>query len=186
MSAHRSYITAGQQHEIEFENLVDTYYGPLYRFAMSLSRSESDAADLVQDTFLTWGAKGSQLKDPSKVKAWLFTTLHRRFLEAQRRTTRFPHLEVEQVEMELPNIEPALVEQLDGQAILELLQQVDSQFQAAVALFYLEDCSYNEIAAILNVPLGTVKSRIARGLAQLRTLVLQRDAGGTTRRPKPC
>jgi RNA polymerase sigma-70 factor (ECF subfamily) len=56
---------------------------------------------------------------------------------------------------------------------VELLGQVDHQFQAAVALFYLEDYSYNEIASILGVPLGTVKSRIARGLGQLKALVLK-------------
>jgi RNA polymerase sigma-70 factor (ECF subfamily) len=53
------------------------------------------------------------------------------------------------------------------------LAQVDPQFQSAVALFYLEDYSYNEIAAILEIPLGTVKSRIARGLTQLKALVLK-------------
>jgi RNA polymerase sigma-70 factor, ECF subfamily len=53
---------------------------------------------------------------------------------------------------------------------------VDEQFQAAVALFYLEDYSYNEIASILEIPLGTVKSRIARGLAQLKELVLRKAA----------
>jgi RNA polymerase sigma-70 factor (ECF subfamily) len=63
------------------------------------------------------------------------------------------------------------VEQLDAQAVLDLLSQVDPQYQAAVALFYLEDYSYLEIAEILQVPLGTVKSRIARGLTQLKCLV---------------
>jgi RNA polymerase sigma-70 factor (ECF subfamily) len=57
-----------------------------------------------------------------------------------------------------------------------MLSQVDPQFQAAVALFYLEDYSYNEIAAILEVPLGTVKSRIARGLRQLKRM-LKSEAG---------
>jgi RNA polymerase sigma-70 factor (ECF subfamily) len=60
--------------------------------------------------------------------------------------------------------------------VLQLLGQVDEQFQAAVALFYLEDYSYNEIATILEIPLGTVKSRIARGLGQLKDLVLRRAA----------
>ena len=55
-------------------------------------------------------------------------------------------------------------------------QVADEQFQAAVALFYLEDYSYNEIAGILDIPLGTVKSRIARGLAQLKELVLRKTA----------
>ena len=56
---------------------------------------------------------------------------------------------------------------------MQMLGKVDAQFQAAVALFYLEDYSYNEIAEVLDAPLGTVKSRIARGLAQLRALVLE-------------
>jgi RNA polymerase sigma factor (sigma-70 family) len=174
VSAHSSYNKAGQQPELDFENLVEFYYGPLYRFAMSLTRTESSAGDLVQDTFLAWAAKGHQLRDTSKVKAWLFTTLHRRFLESQRRATRFPHVEVDEGAEDFPNVEPTLVDQVDARTVVQMLAQVDSQFQAAVALFYLEDYSYNEIASILDVPLGTVKSRIARGLTQLRTLVLKR------------
>ena len=146
--------------------------GPLYRFAVSLTRAEADACDLVQETFLTWATKGHQLQSPGKVKSWLFTTLHRRFLEARRRSTRFPHLELTVAREELPRVEPELVNGMDGKQVIELLHRVDEQFQAAVALFYLEDYSYNEIAAILDIPLGTVKSRIARGLAQLKMLVL--------------
>jgi RNA polymerase sigma-70 factor (ECF subfamily) len=59
--------------------------------------------------------------------------------------------------------------------LLDLLAQLEPQYRAAVSLFYLEDYSYNEIAAVLDVPLGTVKSRIARGLAQLRELVQRAD-----------
>jgi RNA polymerase sigma factor (sigma-70 family) len=159
--------------------LVEFYDGPLYRFAMSLTRTESDAGDLVQDTFLAWAAKGHQLRDKSKVKSWLFTTLHRRFLEAQRRIVRFPHLEMDEAAEDLPSLEPGIVNQLDAQTIVQMLSQVDPQFQAAVSLFYLEDYSYNDIAAILEVPLGTVKSRIARGIAQLRNLVLKHSTGRT-------
>ena len=167
----RSHDQAGRPADWDFEHLVDFYYAALYRFAMSLTRAESDAGDLVQDTFLAWAAKGHQLRDKTKVKSWLFTTLHRRFLETQRRIVRFPHLQMEEASQDLPNIEPAIAQQLDSTAVVQLLERVDSQFQAAVALFYLEDYSYNEIAAILEVPLGTVKSRIARGIAQLRNLV---------------
>lgn len=177
MPARTSYEQDRQRGELDFQVLVDQHYAPLFRFAMSLTRAETDAGDLVQDTFLTWAAKGHQLRDSTKVKTWLFTTLHRRFLETQRRTTRFPHLELVEAEPELPSLEPDMVTHLDAHAVVELLAQVDAQFQAAVALFYLEDYSYNEIAAILEVPLGTVKSRIARGLAQLKTLVLRREPG---------
>jgi len=171
MAARVSYSEDRQRGAVDFDRLVELHYGPLYRFAMSLTRTESDACDLVQQTFLTWATKGHQLQDVAKVKSWLFTTLHRCFLESRRRTTRFPHLEIEEAGPELPNVEPDQVRRLDAQDALQLLSQVDEQFQAAVALFYLEDYSYNEIAGILDVPLGTVKSRIARGVIQLRELV---------------
>jgi RNA polymerase sigma-70 factor, ECF subfamily len=181
-----SYNEGRQRNDLDFQGLVELHYGPLYRFAMSLTRAESDANDLVQETFLTWAEKGHQLQNPSKVKSWLFTTLHRCFLETRRRSTRFPHLELTAADAELPNVEPELVNRLDAQHIVELLAQVDSQFQAAVALFYLEDYSYKEIAVILEVPLGTVKSRIARGLAQLKVLVLETAPGkAASREEKP-
>jgi RNA polymerase sigma-70 factor (ECF subfamily) len=173
VAARSSYDQDRQSGALDFQYLVELHYAPLFRFAMTLTRTESDAADLVQETFLAWGTKGHQLRDSTKVKAWLFTTLHRRFLESQRRITRFPHLELEHAASELPNVEPELAEHLDAHTVVALLAKVDPQFQAAVALFYLEDYSYNEIAAILEVPLGTVKSRIARGLSQLKNLVLE-------------
>lgn len=73
----------------EFEELVDAHYQALYRFAMSLARDTDTAGDLVQETFCIWAAKGGQLKDRSKAKTWLFTTLHREFLSLRRRASRF-------------------------------------------------------------------------------------------------
>jgi RNA polymerase sigma-70 factor (ECF subfamily) len=72
----------------DFETIVAAYYEPLYQFAFSLTRSESDACDLTQQTFYVWATKGHQLRDASKVKSWLFTTLHRGFLESHRRQAR--------------------------------------------------------------------------------------------------
>ena len=166
----------------QFETIVCEHYEPLYRFAMSLTRAESDAWDLTQQTFYRWATKRRQLLDPSKAKSWLFTTLHRCFLESRRRTTRFPHLEISEAEAELPKVEPELLNYLEARDVLGLLGQVNEQFQSAVGLFYLEDYSQQEIATILDVPLGTVKSRISRGLAQLRELVLRRaSAPGAAR-----
>ncbi len=173
MAARDSHNQDRQPGVSDFQSLVDLHYASLFRFAMSLTRAENDASDLVQDTFLTWAAKGHQLQDQTKAKTWLFTTLHRRFLETQRRITRFPQVDIEEIVDDLAKVEPELVNQLDAQAAVALLGQVDAQFQAAVALFYLEDYSYNEISNILGVPLGTVKSRIARGLTQLKALVLR-------------
>jgi len=159
---------------LDFETIVARHYGPLYRFALSLTRAESDARDLTQQTFLIWASKGHQLQDASKVKTWLFTTLHREFLHTRRKANRFPHQELETAGDDLPWVPPEVFNQLDGQTMIQLLALVDEIFQAPVALYYLEDYSYKEIGDILQIPLGTVKSRIARGLAQLQTQILDR------------
>lgn len=155
----------------DFEGLVAQYYGPLYQFAFSLTRSEADACDLTQQTFYVWATKGHQLRDLTKVKTWLFTTLHRQFLETRRRHNRFPHEELGAVDLELPVVNPVTVSQLDAERVLTSLASVAENYQAPVTLFYLEDCSYREIAEILELPLGTVKSRISRGIAQLQQLL---------------
>jgi RNA polymerase sigma-70 factor, ECF subfamily len=150
---------------------VARFYEPLYQFAFSLTRSEADACDLTQQTFYVWATKGHQLRDPDKVKTWLFTTLHRQFLESRRRQTRFPHQELDTAEFELPTIQPNAISQLDTANVLAALARVDESFQAPVALFYLQDHSYKEIADVLGLPLGTVKSRISRGIGQLQKLL---------------
>lgn len=167
----------------DFEGLVARYYEPLYQFAFSLTRSEADACDLTQQTFYVWATKGHQLRDPDKVKTWLFTTLHRQFLESRRRQGRFPHQDLEAAEFELPVIQPNAISRLDTAKVLAALARVDETFQSPVALFYLQDCSYKEIAGILGLPLGTVKSRISRGIGQLQKL-LARDLPQTNDKPR--
>jgi RNA polymerase sigma-70 factor (ECF subfamily) len=168
---------------LDFENLVARYYRPLYQFALSLTQAEADACDLTQQTFYVWATKGHQLREASKVKSWLFTTLHREFLESRRRQTRFPHLELSQAANELPTLDPARVNQLDSPQVLQSLAKVDEIYQAPIALFYLEQYSYKEIASILDVPMGTVKSRIARGIAQLQR-ALASPPGGEIQRER--
>jgi RNA polymerase sigma-70 factor, ECF subfamily len=173
--------SAEQRVSLDFESLVARYYRPLYQFALSLTQAEAEACDLTQQTFYVWATKGHQLRDATKVKSWLFTTLHREFLESRRRQTRFPHHELEQVEAELPTISPARINELDSAQLLQALAQVDEVYRAPVSLFYIEDCSYKDIAEILGIPMGTVKSRIARGIAQLQKLLADIDPRG----PKP-
>jgi len=156
---------------VDFESLVDRFYGPLYQFAFSLTRAEADACDLTQQTFYIWAAKGHQLRDQTKVKTWLYTTLHREFLELRRKQTRHPQVDLEQAAGELPAVAPITMSRLDAAQVVEALSRVAEPFQAPVALFYLQDCSYLEIAEILGVPIGTVKSRLARGLGQLQQLL---------------
>src|SRR5216117_4538797 len=151
--------SAGTVVSLDFESLVARYYRSLYKFAFSLTQAEADACDLTQQTFYIWATKGHQLRDRSKVKSWLFTILHREFLNIRRRTVRFPHFELSDAIEELPTILPEVVNTLDSAQVLESLGQVQGPYQAALSLFYMEDYSYKEIADILGVPLGTVRSR---------------------------
>src|SRR5258705_2417657 len=98
----------------QFEAIVTQHYEALYRFALSLTRAEADACDLTQQTFFIWASKGHQLRDKSKVKTWLFTTLHREFLETQRRRIRFPHHELDETDYDLPAILPEAMSRIDG------------------------------------------------------------------------
>ena len=166
-----------------FEALVREHYEPLFRFAMRLTRRECDACDLTQETFCVWAMKGHQLRDVSKAKAWLFTTLHRAFLKGRKRQNELLDHEGEEAAHQLPAPPPEFGDHDDLSRLLPALARVDEVYQAAVSLFYLEVRSYGDIALILDVPVGTVKSRIARGLAQLREILLSESSHPPCNRP---
>ncbi len=159
---------------IDFQRLVDRHYVPLYRFALSLSKSEADAADLTQQTFFLWASKGNQLRDRSKAKSWLFTTLYREFLSRRRHEVRFPKIELDDVREEEMSNSPS-VNAFDSATALQALREVEEPFRAPLTLFYLEQFSYQEIADMLEVPIGTVMSRLSRGKALLRHRLVARE-----------
>jgi len=161
---------------MDFEVLVDAYYRPLYQFAMSLTRCEAEASDMTQQTFAIWAAKGHQLRDPSKVKTWLFTTLHREFLSARRKQHRHRHEELDEESEDLAVIEQATEQRLDAASVLGALARLGEAYHAPIALFYLNEHSYQEIAEILEIPVGTVQSRISRGKVQLQRILMERDS----------
>ena len=152
-----------------FSQLVDAHYASLYRFALSLARREADACDLVQQTFYIWATKGDALREMSKAKSWLFTTLYREFLRGRRRDSRATSIEdLPPGEQDIAAEEVDRVAKMDAAGVVAALQSVDEVFRAPLTLFYLEDLSYIEIAEALDVPIGTVMSRLSRGKAQLR------------------
>jgi RNA polymerase sigma factor (sigma-70 family) len=153
--------------DLQFENLVKLYYSDLYRFGLSLTGNETDAADLTQETFYIWANKGHQLQNAASVKGWLFTTLHREFLKTCRRRNRFSNESVDERMEDLPNVPADCVERADSQTLLRILGEIAEDFRAPLVLYYMEDLSYKEIADILALPLGTVQSRIARAKIQL-------------------
>ena len=152
---------------VDFERLVDAHYAALYRFALSLAKNAMQAADLTQQTFYLWAAKGHQLRDTSKVKTWLFTTLYREFLGGQRHEVRFPKVGLEEAPEQTAS-NPSVYETIDAAAAVTALQGLEENYRAPLTLFYLKQFSYAEIAEVLEVPIGTVMSRLSRGKEYLR------------------
>lgn len=153
---------------VDYTWAVEQFYEALYKFAFSLAGNESDAADLTQDTYRVLLTKGDAIRDASKVKSWLFTTLYRQFLGRRRRATRFPETPVESAEWELPTITPSHADNLDGSLVVAALQQLEEKYRAPLAMFYLEELSYKEMAAVLGLPIGTIMSRMSRRKEILR------------------
>ncbi len=167
--------------EADYERAVATYYESLYAFGYSLAGNAHDAAELTQETYCRLLTKGGQLRDATKLKAWLFTTLYRVFLGWRQRQTRWPHLEISTVEGELPTLTLEHLDVLRDEAVHDALVALEEHYRAPLTLFYLNDHSYEEIAAILEIPVGTVMSRLSRAKALLRQrLVTQTTAEPAT------
>ena len=161
---------------LDFDEIVSAYYQPLYRFGYSLAKNEHEAGDLAQQTFFIYAEKGGSLRDKSKVKSWLFTTLYREFLRRKRKHERVDHYEPEMLEAAGGTVEPHIRRSLDANLAVEALDEVDEVYRQPLALFYLKDLSYKEIADVLDVPIGTIMSRLSRGKAQLRDIFKRKEA----------
>jgi RNA polymerase sigma-70 factor (ECF subfamily) len=151
-----------------FQRLIDTWYQPLYRFALSLARNGDDALDLTQQTFARWAEKGSMLRESDKAKSWLFTVLYREFLNTRRLRQREVLGEADNALESAPLHDDPAAMKVDSTAALAALWELEETFRAPITLFYLENHSYKEIATILDLPIGTVMSRISRAKVQLR------------------
>ena len=155
----------------DITSIVNSLYGSLYQFAVGLTKSESDALDLVQQTFLTFGQRLDQIRDFSKIMSWLFTTLRRQFLLKIRRYKKHPEVQFRAEAHDFPAEDPEIWRSLDARSVREALLQVDEKYRVALELFYLNNLSYREIVDALGIPIGTVMSRLSRGKAQLRSIL---------------
>jgi RNA polymerase sigma-70 factor (ECF subfamily) len=153
--------------------IVDEHYEALYRFALSLARNEVEAADLTQQTFFILAQHAKQIRDPAKVKSWLFTTLRREFLHLKRQEVHHPHEEFRPELHGDVSMDSAILRTIDAKAVAEALHSVDPVFRSVLELFYYGGLSYREISEALGVPVGTVMSRLSRGKQQLREVLFQ-------------
>jgi RNA polymerase sigma-70 factor (ECF subfamily) len=165
---------------MDVAQLVAEHYQAVYRYAYRLSGLPADAEDLTQQTFLVAQRKLPQLREDANARSWLFTVLRNCFLKERERRRPVPavnlHLSVDNIPVEVPK-----EEEIDRQQLQEALDQLSEDFRLVLVMFYFEDRSYREIAEELELPIGTVMSRLARGKAFLRSKLFEPAMAGPRR-----
>lgn len=155
-----------------FEQIVDDHYQGLYRFALSMCRREATAQDLVQQTFLQWARKGHTLRDVTKIKTWLFTTLYRDWLGIARREKKHEQVEFDaDLHGAVQDDDDEPPPRVDNATLHAALEELPNDYRAPLVLFYLKELSYRDIAETLGVPIGTVMSRLSRAKDRLRAIL---------------
>ncbi len=169
-----------------FTELVSRHQDALYTMALRLLGRPEDAADVVQETFLRAYVNLPKLRGVA-VKGWLFRVAVNAARDVQRRAVRRPTSPLEDGEGKIIDLpDPALGPDATAEAreragaIREALLALPLEFRQALVLRDVNDLSYEEVATVLRVPLGTVKSRISRARAQVaQTLHAQPSLFGT-------
>ena len=165
------------------------YLDAVYRFALGLTASADEAEDLVQETFLRALRSWDQYTRGTRAKSWLFTICRNVFLRERQRTRRHEEILSESVDRSGPArahaVSPlwASVEDVDPEGgffgkvvdarILEAIFELPEEYRTAVVLSDVEGLSYAEIAELVQVPVGTVKSRLFRGRRRLQELLYE-------------
>jgi RNA polymerase sigma-70 factor (ECF subfamily) len=147
--------------------LVDAHYDSLYRYAYRLAGSAVEAEDLTQEAFGKALARLPQLRDPAKAKSWLFRILRNAYLHRLRDERRHKTVSLDGIG-ELPADPPDEPPEIDPARLQEALNELDEGFRTPLILFYFEDFSYRDIADQMDLPIGTVMSRLARAKVYLR------------------
>ncbi len=168
-------VNGQSQPRLDFSDYLDGLYG----YAMVLSRNSADAEDLVQETCLRALRAIQGLRAEASVKSWLFTILRNIWLNQLRQRRASPGLIELNVNDNKAN-EPAdgkqdpyadYVSRTQREQVRTAIQELPVEFREIIILREYEELSYQEIAALLDCPVGTVMSRLARARSKLRELL---------------
>jgi len=152
----------------DFLQLLQTEIPRLRRYARALTRDGSRADDLVQSCLVRAIAKGNLWEPGTDLRAWLFTILHNQHVNDVRRSVREgARVQLEEVRATL-TAPPNAVAALQLRDLERAIATLPAEQRQAILLVGLEGLSYEKVAAILDVPVGTVRSRLSRGRDTLR------------------
>lgn len=170
--------TSKHSHESAFDSQMLPHIDALYRTALGMTRNPQDADDLVQETYLRAFQYFHQFEGGTNARAWLFRILTNLFINNYRKKTREPE-RVSYDEMEdffLYNRladahysdggltpEAAIMQKVEVEAIQDAINKLPDEYREAVILSDLNEFSYQEISEMLEIPIGTVRSRLSRG-----------------------
>lgn len=158
-----------------FQALVRPHLDSIRRFARSFCKSDSDADDLAQDALVKAYRSFSSFDGRSSLSTWLYTIAKHQFLDHRRgKLFHWRQRETELVESDPtshPNPEALVRDRERADLLWATLRRIDEKFRTPLVLAEIEGLSYDEIASIEGVPIGTVRSRIARAKDQLRELL---------------
>jgi RNA polymerase sigma-70 factor (ECF subfamily) len=158
----------------EFEGIALQYMDSLYGMALGMTRDKADAEDLVQDTYLRAYRFFDRFERGTNFRAWLFTILRNTYINRYRSESRAPKmLDISEIQMSnLAIAEPTPEEHIFGDllddCITNAMDSLPEDYRVAVTLSDLGELSYKEIADMLQIPIGTVMSRLHRGRKLLR------------------
>jgi RNA polymerase sigma-70 factor (ECF subfamily) len=160
---------------------IDTtrYLDQLYPYAMVLARNPGEAEDLVQETYVRALKSLGSLREDSNVKSWLFTILRNIWLNQLRRRSTGPEIVEMDSSENIANLavdtrkdpHALYVSKVEHAQVREAIEQLPLEFREIILLREYEDLSYQEIATLLQCPMGTVMSRLARARSRLRDLL---------------
>ena len=155
----------------DFGKLLEEQIPGLRRYARALTRNAPIADDLIQECLMRAVAKQHLWQPGTDLRAWLFTILHNQHVNYVRKSSnKGVSVEVEQVAPFLP-VEPNAIPSLELRDLRAALAKLPIEQREAILLVGLEGMDYEGTAKVLNVPIGTVRSRISRGRAELRKLM---------------
>lgn len=163
----------------KFKEMTYPHLDFLYNMALKYSMKPYDAEDLVQETMYTAFRKFHQLRDQQKCRAWLFSILRSHFLRDRRQFVRRPLLDdgsgyLKNIQTEgAEDFAEVLDKKMNKARVLQALEKLPEKFKTVVVLYYMEDMTYQEISGFLDIPIGTVMSRLNRGKKQLKKILLK-------------
>ncbi len=168
---------------LDIRTLVRDYHRDVYRYAFRLTGRQPEAEDLTQQTFLIAQQRLHQVRQPERVVSWLFSILRSCYLKAERKSTP---LAATSIELDVDGVPDSSTEtSVDEELLQAAMDELPDEFKLVLVMFYFEECSYKEIAEQLQIPIGTVMSRLTRAKGRLRCRLLEaeRDAEPTATRP---